>query len=207
MPKNKSASHDKVIQAAKQEFYKYGFEKASMRRIGDRCDMSAAGLYRHCKDKEDLFSQVVEPAVTRVEDYLKEHKSRGFHALENEKAELFNDSQINMMIEIVYPNMDEYRLLLNCAQGTRYENFMHKMVEESEEDMMRLMSLLIEKGYLAHKVSREEMHILLSAYTTALFEPVLHNFSLEKAIDCAKTLELFFMPGWKRIMGFLPEEN
>ena len=43
---------------------------------------------------------------------------------------------------------------------------------------------------------------MLSAYTTAMFEPVVHNYSMEEALRCLKTVEAFFLPGWKQLMGF-----
>ena len=46
MPRDKTESHARVLAAARDEFMEYGFEKASMRRIGERCGMTAAGLYR-----------------------------------------------------------------------------------------------------------------------------------------------------------------
>ena len=55
MPRDKTATHVKLMAAARREFLEVGFEKASMRSIGERCGMTAAGLYRHCRDKEDLF--------------------------------------------------------------------------------------------------------------------------------------------------------
>jgi AcrR family transcriptional regulator len=202
MPRDKMASHIKILQAAREEFLEYGYEKASMRRIGDRCGMTAAALYRHCKDKADLFSQVVKPAIERIDAFLTAHRARGYDALEHEIKGLFSESEINMMMDVVYPNMEDYRLLLTCAQGSGYENYLHSLVEQAEEDMMKVMSILREKGYPAKDVSREQMHILLSAYTAAMFEPVLHNFSTEEAVRCVRTLEAFFIPGWKLLMGF-----
>ena len=52
MPRDKSASHIKIMAAAKAEFMEMGFEKASMRSIGNRCGMTAAAIYRHCRDKK-----------------------------------------------------------------------------------------------------------------------------------------------------------
>ena len=70
MPRDKSASHIKIMAAAKAEFLEMGYENASMRSIGNRCQMTAAGIYRHCKDKEDLFYQLVSPAEERLEKDL-----------------------------------------------------------------------------------------------------------------------------------------
>ncbi len=44
MPRDKTASHARIMAAAREEFLEYGFKKASMRRIGDRCGMTAAGI-------------------------------------------------------------------------------------------------------------------------------------------------------------------
>ena len=46
------------------------------------------------------------------------------------------------------------------------------------------------------------LHLLLSAYTTAMFEPVVHLYTMEEALHSLKTVEAFFLPGWKQLMGF-----
>lgn len=111
MPRDKTANHIKLMAAARQEFLERGFEKASMRSIGERCGLTAAGIYRHCRDKADLFDQLARPYAERIDDWL-------------------------------------------------------------------------------------------TAYTTALFEPVIHNYSQEEALRCLETVEAFFLPGWKNLMGF-----
>ena len=75
MPKDKTANHIKIIAAAKAEFMEMGFDKSSMRSIAERCGMTAAGIYRHCVDKEDLFDQIVAPAVDRINAWLDAHVS------------------------------------------------------------------------------------------------------------------------------------
>ena len=47
MARDKSAHHEKIIAAAREEFMTYGFTDASMRRIAAAADMSVAGLYKH----------------------------------------------------------------------------------------------------------------------------------------------------------------
>ena len=62
MARDKSAHHEKIITAAREEFMTYGFTDASMRRIADAAGMSAAGLYKHFPSREDMFATLVEPA-------------------------------------------------------------------------------------------------------------------------------------------------
>ena len=46
MPRDKTLSHSRIIRAATEEFSEYGYDKASMRRIGQKCGLTAAALYR-----------------------------------------------------------------------------------------------------------------------------------------------------------------
>ena len=43
MPRDKTINHIRLMAAAREEFLEYGFEKASMRSIGKRCGLTAAG--------------------------------------------------------------------------------------------------------------------------------------------------------------------
>jgi AcrR family transcriptional regulator len=84
VPRDKTATHLKVLEAAREEFMEYGYENASMRRIGQRCGMTAAGLYRHCRDKAGLFGELVSPSIDKINEWIEGHISRGIHSMETE---------------------------------------------------------------------------------------------------------------------------
>ena len=46
------------------------------------------------------------------------------------------------------------------------------------------------------------MHLLMSAYVTALFEVVVHDFPLEDARHYLRTFHEFFYPAWRTVLGF-----
>ena len=202
MPRDKTANHIKIMAAAKAEFMEFGFEKASMRSIADRCGMTAAGIYRHCTDKEDLFAQMVSPAVERINAWIDAHVVRYVDAVNQEEPMQWRDSEIDMMREVVYPNMEEYHLLLAKSQGSQYENFLHDLTERHQNQLLRYMPMLRNQGYPAWDIDPKELHLLLSAYTTTMFEPVVHRYTMEEALHSLKTVEAFFLPGWKQLMGF-----
>lgn len=202
MPRDKSASHARVLAAARAEFLEQGFEQASMRRIGERCGMTAAGIYRHCRDKADLFEQLVAPAVDRLYGWLAGHVGRYMEAAEGDGAVLWQDTEIDLMREVVYPRMEDYRLLLTRAQGTRYEGFLHDLAEYNRVEMEKYLPLLRSRGFDVRDIDSKELHLLISAYTAALFEPVVHSYPLDEALRCLETVEAFFLPGWKKLMGF-----
>ena len=201
MPRDKTATHIRVMKAAKEEFLEHGFEKASMRAIGDRCGMTAAGIYRHCLDKQDLFAQLVQPYAERVEDWLKGHIERYREAAEDEEI-LWQDCAADLMREIIYPEIEAYHLLLAKSKGTKYADFLHDMLEQYQQAFLEYLPVLSEKGFRVWDMDPKELHLLLTAYITALFEPVIHNYSKEEAERCLRTVEVFFLPGWKTLLGF-----
>ena len=202
MPRDKTASHGKIMDAAREEFMEYGFGKASMRRIGERCGMTAAGIYRHCRDKADLFDQLVTPAIARLNAWTDAHVHRYLDAARKDGAIRWNDSVIDMMREVVYPHMDDYCLLLTAAQGTKFEHFLHDLTEASQGQMLKYLPMLKAHGLAVQDISPRELHLLLSAYTAALFEPVIHRYPLEEALCALELIEAFFLPGWKALLGF-----
>ncbi len=202
MPKDKTASHIRVMAAARDEFTEYGFEKASMRRVGEKCGLTAAGLYRHCRDKEDLFDQLVSPALERLNAWMDTHLTKYLTKVQDEGNLKWQDSWIDMMRDIVYPHADDFCLLLTCSAGTKYESFLHDLTQTAQERMLQYLPVLRDKGLPIREISPTALHLLLSAYVTALFEPVIHHYSLEDSMQCLETIEAFFLPGWKALFGF-----
>ena len=202
MPKDKTASHARVLAAAREEFLAYGFEKASMRRVGERCGLTAAGLYRHCRDKADLFDLLVAPAIGQLNAWMEDHLTRYLTAVRENGDLQWQDSWIDMMREVVYPHVEDYHLLLTCSSGTKYESFLHDLTQTAQEQTLLYLPILRQKGLAIRDISPRELHLLYSAYVTALFEPVIHRYSPDESMRCLETIEAFFLPGWKALFGF-----
>ncbi|MCR4717602.1 MAG: TetR/AcrR family transcriptional regulator [Lachnospiraceae bacterium] len=202
MPRDKTVNHVKIMAAARAEFLEMGFEKASMRSIAARCDMTAAGIYRHCENKEDLFYQLVAPAKESLAEWGKQHKAGYEEPIKIHKDLLWKDSYIDMARELIYPNMEDYYLLIVCSKGTKYEHFLNDMTKMAQTEILQFMDELRKQGYDIPKITESQLHLLLTAYITALFEPVVHSYRYEEAMDALSLLEEFFLPGWKTLMGF-----
>ena len=48
-----------IIQAAKREFYEYGYKSSSLRRIVKDAGVTTGAFYGYFKNKEELFDYVV----------------------------------------------------------------------------------------------------------------------------------------------------
>ena len=203
MPRDKSLSHEKVKKAIKAEFLEKGYEDASIRSIGARAGMTSAGLYRHYADKEAMFNAMVEPLIESIKDWTEKHTSRKYSLIEDGVPgdELFGENFVDMVKEVILPRRDEFILLMLRSGGTKYEHFIHDYAEENQKEFLDAIRYLRENGYSAADIGEEELHMLLSAYLTACFEPIIHDYDDEKVIKYLDTVQKFFMPGWLKIMG------
>ncbi len=203
MPRDKTLSHRKVNAAIREEFLEKGYEGASIRSIGDRAGMTSAGLYRHYRDKDDMFDSIVSPLLQEIDDWTRKHEERKYQLVEaqEDRNMIFGETFVDLIKEVIIPRKEEFRLVLKGAKGSRYENFIHDFVEDNQGKLMEAIHYMKEKGYPAILLSEEELHMLLSAYLTAIFEPILHGYDEDKIEGYLDRINDFFMPGWMKIMG------
>lgn len=105
MQKDKSQTHQQILNAAFEEFSAHGFEGASIRDIAKKAGVTSAALYRHCTDKEDLFCQLVETDLKKFRDWRKNHISTKYGQLEKNAGitELLQGNNTDMIREVIYP--------------------------------------------------------------------------------------------------------
>lgn len=203
MPKNKTETRQKIISAAKAEFLKKGFEQASLRNIAMEAGMSAAGLYRHFTDKEALFAALVDPVLDKLENVHCSIRMRDYEYLKTGLLdEMWGDNaEIHYFLDLIYDYFEEFKLLICCSAGTKYENFIHDFVMLEQKETLEYMEAARKQGISVRKVEPRELHLLLSAYATAVFEVVVHDFSKKEAAHYLSKLQVFFYPGWRAVLG------
>lgn len=210
MPRDKTQSHEKILAAAMQEFLQKGFEGASMKDVADAVGMTSAALYRHFDDKQAMFTALVQPAADALAEWTKKHVDTSYSLLDGGDIKQITDamwnfetqmSDVHMVLDVMYEQPDAFRLLLCCSAGTAFEGFLHDKVEEATDQMMEFLSHCIERGLRARDVKRDEMHMLVSAYFSALVQPIEHGYALSDAKRYLNTMQDFFTPGWRLILG------
>ena len=202
MPRDGRISRERILASAREEFLAHGFEGASIRAIAARAGLTSAALYRHFASKEDLFAAVVAPSVDAVNAWMDDHERTVYTDVETGDIEdAASRSQIDMMRDVVFPQRDLFKLLLCSAKGTSYENFQHDLVMREQEDLARGLAYLRSQGFPANEVDERTLHMMLSAFVTALFEPVVHDYPEGDAMQYYETMERFFLPGWHDILG------
>lgn len=202
MPRNKAQSHERIIAAAKEEFLSCGFENASMRRIAANAGITASGLYKHFPNKEEMFAYLVQPMLDEFFTLYRQKEKEEHDAIEQigAAAAFLNDDALYTM-QFIYDHLDAFRLLVCCSQGTRYENYAHKLAEMEEESSLKYIEALRRHGDHVPEFDRREFHLLVSANVEAVLQPIRHQFTREEAMHYAETINTFFAKGWKWLCG------
>ena len=73
LPKNKQ---EMILDAALDEFYAYGYEKASISRIVERAEIAKGSYYQYFTGKEDLFILLLTSASEKKMQYLSTMRSQ-----------------------------------------------------------------------------------------------------------------------------------
>lgn len=195
----------RILQVAKKEFLQKGYNGASLRRIVKNAGVTTGAFYGYYKSKEELFDALVQ----RHAEYI----MSVYINAQNDFADLPKEKQLNSMNEIsgscmedileyMYKYPDEIKLILCSSEGTKYENFIHEMVEIEIEATHKFNDVLNSLGKHSKLLSPSLEHMLISGMFSAYFEMIIHDMPYEEAVCNLKDLRMFYTAGWQKIMGF-----
>lgn len=193
----------KILQSAKKEFLAKGFLDTSLTKICEDAGVTTGAIYRRYNGKEGLFIEVVKPGIAIFNNLTKEgleiNKKR---AAENKLHKNWMESlvKINYWIEKLYAEAETVKILLSKSDGTIYSNFMHDFIEENFNLSYTFMKDLESKRMCKLDLSYEEYHILLTSFWTAIFEMIIHDFTLDEALNFAPKINKFF--AWNQLIEF-----
>ena len=195
----------RIHEAAKVEFREKGFQSASLRNIVKSVGMTTGAFYGYYKSKEELFDALVgEQYNTIMGKFRDTQETFAKLSPEEQKAGMGVQSGESMeeLMDYAYDNLDAFKLILCCSEGTRYENMVHEMVEIEVNATHAFANIMEGLGMPTYKVDPYLEHMLISGLFSAFFELIIHDAPYEKAKVCVRDLRDFYTAGWRKIMGF-----
>ena len=206
MPRDKTATHKKLVRCIREEFLEFGYEKASMKHIANKAGITAAGIYRHFPSKAAMFSVMVEPVTSEflqscdasMEETYSKLSDRDFIDHFNAFRAVKNTEFMNF----IYDHYDVFRLLLISSEGTCYEGFEEKLIALEVKNIKDLFHVLEKRGIPHNDVSDRELHILCTTFITAACEALRHGYSREEALQHMNFVGKMLYPGMKEVLGF-----
>ena len=206
MAKQIEGVYEAILTCAKKEFLEKGYKDASLRVIAQEAGTSTGSIYTRFGDKEGLFETIVAPAADHLTKMFLEIQER-FHSLneDTQKVEMGRytaKSQLNML-DYIYDHFDEFCLLLDCAQGTRFSAFLDKLVDIEVDYTYKYMEVIGCESVKSGLITEEFIHIVTTAYFNGMFEVVRHRMEKADAKKYMRLLNRYHMQGFTTI--FNPE--
>lgn len=198
-------THKKIIESGIEHFLKYGYERSNLRKICKDAGVTTGAFYRHFEDKEDLFVSLVQPLAEEILSFYAKFEKESFESLDKDDVAKLAEINIHGSIEsalYMFQRREIFKLLLYKAYGTKYDNFIEKLVELEDQNRKKAMQVFFDKKGEYIEIPEEAIHLLNHAYINVLCEIVVHS-KLEKEVRInAYIVAKFFNEGWKKLRGF-----
>lgn len=207
MAKQIEGVYEAVLECAKKEFLEKGYKDASLRTIAQEAGTSTGSIYTRFGDKEGLFRAIVEPVAEEMKRMFLEIQEN-FHQLDDDvqQSEMGRYTSLHQMelLDYIYDHFDEFRLLLDSAEGTQFACFLDELVEIEVDYTYKYMEVIGCESVKSGLVTEDFIHIIVTAYFNGMFEVVRHNMSKADAVKYVKLLNRYHMQGFSTV--FTPAE-
>lgn len=193
-----------ILNAGMTEFMKKGFKSASLRNIVRNAGVTTGAFYGYYASKEELFDALVgEPADYFMTEYKKvQYNFKKLSPAEQEEnMGKESGSWMLWITDYIYDHLEAFQLIISHSEGTRYEHFIHEMVEIEVAATHDFISVMNGRGKNLRHIDPQLEHILVSGMFTAFFEVVVHSMPKAQAKEYISELKEFQTAGWVKIMG------
>ena len=177
MEKSENAVRSRLLEAGMEEFRDRGFLKASLRAICKKADVTTGALYFFFESKSALFEEIVEETVEKLKEITGDFS--------NQEKQLQPEENDRILMEFIWENRDIARILMDGAEGTRYDNF--------REDTCTKMEQFLQENF-REKCGKEAdgdlVHILAETKLQGYSELLRGNCSREKLLEISRILQI-----------------
>ena len=205
MSESEKTTLEAISQAAKAEFLEKGFRGASLRNIVKTANVTPGAFYGYYKSKEDLFDALVGKQADYVMSVYKKAQNDFAMLPPVEQTKHMSEISGECMVDILeytYKYLDEFKLILTCSEGTKYENFVHDMVEIEIDATHKFNNVLKDLGIKSKLLNPNLEHMLISGMFSAFYEMVIHDMPITQSRQNLNDLRVFYTAGWQKIMGY-----
>ncbi|MFP4661520.1 MAG: TetR/AcrR family transcriptional regulator [Halanaerobiales bacterium] len=133
----KEEVRDSIIKAARGEFIKHGYQKASIRQIAEEAGVIPSNIYNYFDGKDGVFGEVLKPLIVELDNFKAFMIKWEFSDKSGDKHEGPGEHR-RVMVESI-KLVDKYRalfkLLVFKSHGSSYEDYINKMVNWFTDNM------------------------------------------------------------------------
>ena len=198
---------NRILEFAKKEFLEKGFDMAQVAEIAKAASVTTGAIYRHFKNKEDLFFALIEEVYQYTLEVAAEVEARSENQTDMALLRKDNHAVIEAMfsevmgfVNYMYEHFDEFKLIFECSKGSRFENFVEEIVDRYTVKNKKLIDSAANKKLEINGMDEFEVRMFTKGYITSLCECIIHNIPYDQAGGYVKRLVAFQYYGWNGLM-------
>lgn len=190
-----------ILKVSKEEFISKGYDNASLRSIALKCHISATAIYRHFKNKEEIFKAVINPFIIYFNEMT--------HYVEEKDNEFLKNDSISEMWNFEHDGSFQYNLLFG-----KYIDLVRLIVKERKswlknfivryeyEATIKYIHQMKEQGYKIKSFSLISFNVLLDSYLEAYLNLLDKNLDDEELLIISNEINDFYTIGFRSLLGF-----
>ncbi len=194
---------EKIIQAATAEFLAFGFQKASMRRIAQRANLSTGALYTRYESKDALFCSIAKDVLSEIgnafepvyQSYMEAQTSASVEAI---LAAIRQEEQAAQRILCQY--YDQCVLLYCRSEGSSLQAKLEQFLTHKAQDTVAYL-----EGIAKQEVNADGVAMILEEQFYCYRAILQKGLSKEKTMACLKMAEEFHEAGWRELFRQIME--
>lgn len=187
---------ENILYAAREEFLKNGFEKASIRNITAAAKTSKSNVYNYFQDKDALFTAVVEPTLSGIKigfDSLRAgnpDRTAQTYTLEAQKE------IIEKIMGFVFEHQEDLKLLLFRSSGSSLSGFKDSMTK----DLADVLSDWVSYAAPEKEISEFFIQMVAGFYVSAIEQMLANRVTGEQGARHFNDFLKFVYGGWKSVL-------
>ena len=192
----------RLIQSAREEFMTNGFIKADLKRICENAGVTTGAVYKRYKGKEDLFMAVVKEAADKMDSFVELRTEIDFSNITDKQicdTWSMNEEYVLELFGMLWDRRKDLVILLEKSAGTAYENYANDFAIRMTKAYMQYYQETKKRGLAKADISEEQMHVLCTAFWTAIYEPFIHKMTWKKIEEHCKVICRYF--NWAEAIG------
>lgn len=181
----KEEIRENIRKAALQEFFDKGYKSAAMRSIARQARIPTGLIYAYYENKEALFDAVLCPVLYEWERVLTaESENENKHT----NSEIYGLSKAETeCIFHLFDHRQEFIILIDKSDGTKYENEKERFVKAIEEHLNKHRKDDLDDAVF--------LHIIASNFVDGLMQMMYHYRGKEWAVMVLQKLSKMYLSG------------
>lgn len=179
----------RLIAAARAEFMRCGYQKASLRTIAQAAGVSTGSVYFFFGSKEELFHAVVDEAAAALHTLLSEGAKREY------SGEASGEENDRAFILCLHRYPEEAVILLEKAEGSPMAGFREELVALLEKGF-----LLFFEGASGQAADAPLIRLLVEQRVHAILMLIAGRYDLETTMRYAVLLGAYGESGFRGMM-------